>query len=119
MSDIPLLPLTAAGLGVVGLSALPAIFAILAQLRNRTPKDNFYQDVDGKSTPQIIAAFSTRLPKTLILSLSTIGLGTSIAVALLSTLQHSQHGLFLENWLSTASWVSTITLVLGVNNLTW
>ncbi|CAM1504527.1 Fc.00g021180.m01.CDS01 [Cosmosporella sp. VM-42] len=104
MSDLPVLPFTAAGLGVVCLSALPAIFAILTQLRDRTPRDNFYSDIDGKSTPETIAAFSTRLPKSLVLLLSTIGLGTSIAISVLSTLQHSQHGFFLENWLSTASW---------------
>ncbi|KAF7549319.1 hypothetical protein G7Z17_g6483 [Cylindrodendrum hubeiense] len=104
MSESLMLPLTGAGLVVVALSASPAILAILTQFRNRTPKDNFYEDNDGKATPESIAEFSNRKIKTAILLLSAAGAGTSIAISVLSTLQQAKYGLFLENWLITAAW---------------
>ncbi|KAH6990845.1 P-loop containing nucleoside triphosphate hydrolase protein [Ilyonectria sp. MPI-CAGE-AT-0026] len=104
MSEALMLPLTGAGLVVVALSASPAILAILTQFRNRTPKDNFYEDGDGKATPESIAEFSNRKTKTAILLLSAVGAGTSIAISVLSTLQQSKYGLFWENWLITAAW---------------
>ena len=104
--DIPMVPVAGAGLGLVFLSASPAVVAIIKQLRNRKPKDNFYQDIDGKSTPEAIAAFSTRLPKTIIVGLSILGAGTSIATSILCTLGNGSRDSILENWLTTASWVS-------------
>ncbi|KPM40692.1 ATP-dependent bile acid permease [Neonectria ditissima] len=104
MSEALTLPLTGAGLAVVALSASPAVLAIITQLRNRTPKDNFYEDHDGRGTPESIAAFSNRRAKFAILLLSVVGLGTSIAVSVLTTLQQAKYGLFLENWLMTTAW---------------
>lgn len=113
-----MLPVAAAGLGLVALAASPAIEAITRQLRNRTPKDNFYSDVDGTSTPEAIASFSTKLPKSIILALSTLGSGTSIATSILCTLgNHSQDSL-VENWLTTASWafISLHAICLGAHH---
>ncbi|KAK7413238.1 hypothetical protein QQX98_007897 [Neonectria punicea] len=104
MSEAFMLPLIGAGLAVVALSASPAILAILTQIRNRTPKDNFYEDHDGQGTPESIAAFSNLHAKSTILLLSAVGLGTSIAVSVLSSLQLAKYGLFMENWLITAAW---------------
>lgn len=114
MSEAFMLPLTGAGLAVVALSASPAILAILTQISNRTPKDNFYEDHDGQGTPESIAAFSNRRTKSTILLLSALGLGTSIAVSVLSSLQQAKYGLFLENWLITAAWVSSYASVFTV-----
>lgn len=103
------LPLTIFGLVIVALSTSPAVSAILAQFRDSSPKDNFYQDVDGHSSPETIAAFSNRRPKGAILALSIIGLGTSIAISVLHFLHphyYSQSG--LENWLITSAWVCCI-----------
>ncbi|KAL6919458.1 hypothetical protein FSST1_003484 [Fusarium sambucinum] len=97
--------LTGAGLGLVALTTAPALVAVIDQLRKRTPKDNFYEDIDGKSTPESIAAFSNRLPKILILVSSATGLGTSIAVSVLSSLHSSSNELLLENWLLTGAWL--------------
>ncbi|KAI5467371.1 P-loop containing nucleoside triphosphate hydrolase protein [Mariannaea sp. PMI_226] len=98
------LPLTCFGLATVALSAFPALTAIFTQLRNRTPKDNFYEDEDGKATPESIASFSNRRSKMVILLLSSGGIGTSIAIAVLSTLDRTKDTLFLENWLTAAAW---------------
>lgn len=107
MSHAVLTPLSAAGLAVVGLSGLPGLFAILAQIRNRTPKDNFYEDIDGKATPESIAAFSNTRPKVAILTLSVLGLGLSVAISVLDTLHPTYDGMLLPNWLFTGTWVSS------------
>jgi hypothetical protein len=100
--------LTGAGLAVVALATTPALVTAVTQLRKRTAKDNFYEDIDGKSTPESIAAFSNRLPKIFILALSAIGLGTSIAISVLSSLNPHTDALLLKNWLITGTWVSSI-----------
>ncbi|RFU76757.1 abc transporter, transmembrane domain, type 1 [Trichoderma arundinaceum] len=97
------LPLSIAGLAIVGLSSLPAVVALLSQIRNRTPKDNFYQDIDGTSTPEAIASFSNRWPKVALLLLSLTGFGTSVALSVLSTLRSGKDDLFIPNWLITAA----------------
>lgn len=109
------LSLSAAGLGVTGLIALPAFFAQLSQIRDRTPRDNFYQDVDGKSTPETMAAFSNTKPKVCLLIFSITGLGLSLAVTVLSILHPLGDGLALENWLSNGCWVSRLKTTRAVS----
>lgn len=106
MSNHPvLLPLSAAGLGLSALFSIPAIAAVLNQIRRGAPRDNFYEDRDGKSTPEAVAKFSNRTPKTVIRLFSSLGLATSTSISVLTTLDSTRYGLFLENWLVTASWV--------------
>ncbi|KAH7273597.1 P-loop containing nucleoside triphosphate hydrolase protein [Fusarium solani] len=101
-SDNLSLPLTGTGLALVAVATTPALVAVIAQLRQRTPKDHFYEDEDGKSTPESTAAFSNRLPKASILASSTIGFGTWIAVSVFSSLELSSK--LLENWLIAGAW---------------
>ncbi|KAG6030053.1 hypothetical protein E4U41_000213 [Claviceps citrina] len=108
MAHPVLLPLCAAGLGVTGLSTLPALFAQLAQARDRTPRDNFYEDVDGKSTSEAMAAFSNKKPKLCLLICTVLGFGLSLAVAILSTLRPLGDGLALESWLSTGCYAAIV-----------
>ncbi|KAF4498142.1 ATP-dependent bile acid permease [Fusarium agapanthi] len=89
--------LAGTGLVVVALATTPALATAVNQLRKRTARDNFYEDADGKSTPESLAAFSNRLPKVFILALSAVGLGTSIAISVL-------HSLLLKNWLIAGAW---------------
>lgn len=107
MASLSSLPMTAAGLAIVGLASTPGVVAILTQIRRRTPKDNFYQDIDGKSSPEALAAFSNRPQKASILTLSAAGLGTSVASSTLSTVHKADHSLLLNNWLLTALWVGS------------
>ncbi|KAF5652340.1 hypothetical protein F25303_3338 [Fusarium sp. NRRL 25303] len=95
--------LTGTGLVVVALATTPALATAVTQLRKRTARDNFYEDADGKSTPESLAAFSNRLPKIFILALSAVGLGTSIAISVLHSLSQSD-SLLLKNWLITGAW---------------
>jgi hypothetical protein len=101
-------PATVGSLVVVGLLSIRGALSVAAQIRKGTPKDNFYEDRDGKSSPETVAAFTNRPHKIALLLLSFIGLGTSIAVSVLDTFHSgSTHDvLFLENWLATAAWVS-------------
>ncbi|KAF5982152.1 hypothetical protein FBULB1_4402 [Fusarium bulbicola] len=95
--------LTGTGLVVVALATTPAVATAVNQLRKRTARDNFYEDADGKSTPESLAAFSNRLPKVFILALSAVGLGTSIAISVLHSLSQSD-SLLLKNWLIVGAW---------------
>ncbi|KFA76189.1 hypothetical protein S40288_07267 [Stachybotrys chartarum IBT 40288] len=104
MSSEIVVPVSVAGLVVVGIAALPGLLAIVSQMRSRTPKDNFYEDIDGKSTPESVAAFSNWRIKTAILVLSLIGFGLSVAVSVLAILNPGLDGFLLVNWLTTASW---------------
>ncbi|XP_044719937.1 ABC transporter domain-containing protein [Hirsutella rhossiliensis] len=108
MDNSTLLPLSAAALGITCLATVPGALAILTQIRNRTPKDNFYQDEDGTSTPEALAAFSNKAPKTAIVVLSILGFASLTAVSILTTVDSSHHGLFLETWLATASWAAVL-----------
>ncbi|KAI0126931.1 P-loop containing nucleoside triphosphate hydrolase protein [Xylariales sp. AK1849] len=98
-----LLATSAAGLGLIGLLSLPAVINLAIQLRKREAKTEGYQDEDGKSTPEAFAAFSNKVSKAFTILFSVIGLGLSLALAVLSTLGGID-GLFLENWLSAGTW---------------
>ncbi|KAG5950186.1 hypothetical protein E4U53_005410 [Claviceps sorghi] len=108
MTDPFLLPLCAAALGVTTLSTLPALSAQLAQARHRAPRDNFYEDADGKSTPETMAAFSNKKPKLCLLVFAVVGFGLSLAVTILSILYPLGDGLAWENWLSNGCWAAII-----------
>jgi hypothetical protein len=64
-----------------------------------------YEDADGVATAETTAAYSTTGPKIAICLLTLLGLGVSVALAVLSTLD-SNEGFFLENWFNAAGWVT-------------
>lgn len=98
-------PLSIATLVLVALLTTPPSWTLWRQIRKRAPKDNFYEDRDGKSTPEAVAVFSNRPQKVAVLFFSVIGVGTSITVSVLSAIE-AEAGQALESWLVTASWVS-------------
>lgn len=98
--------ISATGLGVAALTAIPGFFALQAQIRNRTPKDNFYEDEDGKATPESIAAFSNTRRKSITLVFSITAFATQLAVAVLALLGGSHNGASLQDWLIMGSWVN-------------
>ncbi|KAK8031803.1 hypothetical protein PG990_001537 [Apiospora arundinis] len=103
-ANIGFLGTSAASVGLVALFTIPAVTKLVLQLRTRDAKPSeIYEDKDGKSTPEAVKAFSAKVPKAFILLLSLAGLGLSIALAVLSTLDQEKD-LFLENWLSVAAW---------------
>lgn len=93
----------AACLAIVGLSSLPAISTFIVQLTTREPKQDTYEDEDGKATPESMTAYSAKVSKTFIVLFATLGCATAIATAILATLHIGKDGLFLENWLSAGA----------------
>lgn len=101
----PLLyPLSITCLALVSLLTIPSILVIGRQVRGRVSKNYFYEDRDGKSEPEAVAAFCNRKPKAAILLFSLAGFGTSVAVTVLIAID-SRRGEVLENGLVTSSWV--------------
>lgn len=94
----------ATGLGIIGLVSIPAVLtSTLHFTARRQPKQDTYEDEDGKATPDSVAAYSARLPKTLIVLFAALACSTGIATAVLATLPPGQDGLFLQVWLSAAA----------------
>ncbi|TDZ13595.1 ATP-dependent bile acid permease [Colletotrichum spinosum] len=96
-----------AALGVVALSSVPALAGFIRQLRAHKPKDHFYQDKDGKATPEASAAFSNRRPKLLISLLAFVGFGLSLANSIVSiTGFRTGHfdSLWIAEWIATGIW---------------
>lgn len=96
----------AAGLGIIGLVSLPALTTFTLRLTTREPRQDSYEDEDGKATPESLKAYSSKLPKSLIVLFAALGSATAIATAVLATLDIGKDGLFLDNWLSAAASVS-------------
>ncbi|ODA77544.1 hypothetical protein RJ55_07173 [Drechmeria coniospora] len=108
MTDPMMLPSSVAALVLVALATLPGLVAILDQLRSRAVKDHFYEDEDGKSTPEALAAFSNKGPKAAVLVLATGAFLSIATVAVLTTVDRRQHDLFLETWLLAATWAAIV-----------
>ncbi|KAI1490070.1 P-loop containing nucleoside triphosphate hydrolase protein [Biscogniauxia mediterranea] len=103
------LAISAIGLGIIAILTGPSVVHLVAQLRSRSAKTEGYEDADGKSTPEAIKAFSNKLPKTVVVVCSVIGLCISVALAALGSLgpgRPTAHhdGLFLANWLVVVAW---------------
>ncbi|EGX89676.1 ABC bile acid transporter, putative [Cordyceps militaris CM01] len=103
--------LAASALGVCGASIVVAsrfttCAAGFAQLAVRAkPQDNWYEDEDGKSTPESMARFSNKAPKLLCLFLSTVAFAASVAVSVLSTLYAETRNGQISSWLLTLAWL--------------
>lgn len=106
MDDHNLRIVSIASVGVAAITAVPALFAIGAQIRNRTPKDNFYEDRDGVSTPENIANFSNKPAKVANVVLSATSFATYLASAVIAANHHAAKGNHLfQLWLTAAAWV--------------
>jgi hypothetical protein len=97
----------AIGLGLIVLCTVVSTVILGSSLLKikKTGLPLVYEDKDGASTQNLTAKFSSKLPKTVITLSSLLGLATSVAIAVLSTLDIAEDGLFLEDWLNAAAWV--------------
>lgn len=105
----------AVGLGLVGLSSIPALLRIYA--RNFRPKGSgydeiheVYEDADGAATEESQNAYSVAVQRYLILTSAVIGLVLATAEAVLSTV-HPDGILFFENWFAFGSWVGYTVVI--------
>lgn len=101
-----------AGLAIIGLASSPAGFHLARQLTKREPKQNSYEDEDGKATPESLKAYSAKWPKTLIVIFAALAAGAAIATAIVSTLATEKNDLLLEDWLGTGASVN-------MSNFSW
>lgn len=97
------------GLGIIGLISLPAVTTFISQIKTREPKQDIYEDEDGKATAESVRAYSARVAKYSILLFAALGCATAITTAVLATLHKGKDDLFLENWLSAAASVSPLS----------
>ncbi|RYP62981.1 hypothetical protein DL770_009486 [Monosporascus sp. CRB-9-2] len=97
---------SAVGLGAIGLLTIPTIASFRAQVCRRHVQSEVYEDKDGKSTPEAVKAFATKVPRGAILILNVIGLGLSVTLAALATLSASNpdHPFLLEDWICAGAW---------------
>lgn len=110
-SNKSMLAAVATGLGIIGLVSVPAASSLALQLSRPEPKKETYEDEDGKASPESMKAYSAKLPKFFIVLFASLGSGTTIATAVLSTLSSGKDdGLFLENWLSAGASVSRLIM---------
>ncbi|MCJ1243793.1 hypothetical protein MMC30_000990, partial [Trapelia coarctata] len=99
----------AVGIGLVAATSTPAFLTIGKSLfarRNDADDhhvDGLYADGDGVATEESQKAFSTLIPRCLALVGSITGLLLSVAAAVLATI-HPHRALFMESWLTLASW---------------
>ena len=99
----------AVGLGLVGISSVPAIIGSHTRSFPRKGSGydeihHLYEDGDGAATEQSQKSYSALIPRYLILTSAVIGLLLSIAASVLSTV-HPGGDLVVENWLTFGSWV--------------
>lgn len=108
ISDAAVLAASAVGFGGSSLllvSSAKASIAAFAQLSRPKPRDNWYEDDDGKCTPESMAQFSNKSPKRLCLVLAVAAFGASVAISVLGTLHAETVQGKISLWLLTASWV--------------
>jgi hypothetical protein len=97
----------AIGLALVTISTAASLQLIAPRWRSRKDAQlpRIYEDADGVATAETAAAYSTTAPKIAICLLTILGLGVSVALAVLGTLD-SRDDFFLENWFNTVAWVT-------------
>ena len=95
-------------LPLVALSSIPAGQSIIRRTKaNYEPLDlakDVYQDVDGEATEESLRAFSDKWQRAAIAVFTTTGLLSTLALAVLTTLDQSGTPLV---WLQFGVWVST------------
>ncbi|KAI6777753.1 ATP-dependent bile acid permease [Emericellopsis cladophorae] len=113
----PTLDLGHAGavLALTTLFTLPGATALASQLRHQRARDRFYEDADGRSTPEALGRFSNRWPKALLLLLSSVGAGISILILIFSL--HTGEGGIAgvgEHSMLTATWGLILVQAIGI-----
>lgn len=91
---------------LVLLLTFPSLIGIASHFRDPKPKSTTYEDKDGVATEKSVAAYSTRIPKISLGIFTVSGLSLSIALALIGIVG-ADDGMFVENWLNVAQWVSS------------
>ena len=94
-----------AGLALVFLLTLPSLAGVASHLRDPKPQSKIYEDEDGVATQKSVAEYSAKLPKIFLSVFAVLGLGTSIALAVLETVAGVD---VIEGWVNVGKWVRAI-----------
>ena len=106
------LAVEATGLALIFLLLLPSIHRLIKITRTGTKKDSFgvYEDVDGAATEKSQAEYSVKYAQIAVCATTAVGLATSIASAVMSTMRHTNVKAFMVtitlDWLLSLAWVS-------------
>ena len=106
MTSVSEIQLSITTLCVVAAATLPSIFAFLYQAHQRMRKDDFYEDADGRATPESVAAFSQRASKRAALALTTLGLAASLVFSVLGFADKGIHNFPPVDWIVSSISVS-------------
>ncbi|CAG8951038.1 hypothetical protein HYFRA_00006436 [Hymenoscyphus fraxineus] len=93
----------AAGVVLTFLLTLPSTLTLWKLLGSGKARQDTYEDKDGIATKESLAKYTAKVPKIWIGILTVLGLLTSVALAILATLDSNQW-MLLENWLNVAQW---------------
>ncbi|PVH84104.1 P-loop containing nucleoside triphosphate hydrolase protein [Cadophora sp. DSE1049] len=93
---------------LVALLTTPSILNIASHLRSPKSISEIYEDKDGVATEKSVEEYSAKIPKAFLGIFTIAGLGSSIALAVLASIE-GWDWMFVENWLNVAQW-SLITI---------
>lgn len=102
-------------LTLVFITTIPTLLNLLKRAKSQYKANGYdeihklYEDKDGVATEESQNQYSATVPKYSTLFGSIIGLATSIAIAVLISV-NSVRNLDIENWLVFGSWVITIPI---------
>ena len=104
-----------AGLSIVGLLSIPALYQNLDRLRATKARyqevSDLYEDQDGEATEQSTQAYSDFLPRWTLILFSSVASIDALVTAIL-TITSPHVSLILEQWLQFGSWVPPTILLL-------
>ena len=106
------------GVTLIFLLLLPSIHRIFKFTRIRSKKESHgvYEDVDGAATEKSQAEYSTKYAQIAVCITSVLGLATSIASAVMSTMRHANIRAYMItitlDWLLSVAWVSSFHTLL-------
>ena len=107
------LAVEATGLALIFLLLVPSLQRLLHNLRTVEKKEyhGLYEDADGITTEKAEAEYSVKYAQIAVCIASAVGLVTSFALAVMSTMQYTavraSVGIVTLEWLLFAAWVSS------------
>ncbi|CAD6448965.1 fa14f840-ff15-4b9d-8691-809f6f71babf [Sclerotinia trifoliorum] len=81
----------------------PSVLSVISHFQGKGKQNpSIYIDKDGVATEETIAAFTTKVPKALLIVSTLFGFVTSLTLAIVDLFHHD--GLNLEDWINVALW---------------
>lgn len=97
-------------LAVVLLLSIPSVKYLIGLPKRRllAHNDGVYEDEDGRSSPEALSKFSTRVPKTLVAFFAVTGFFASTHLSILDTVRATHDSLVAAIWLYSVVWVRLV-----------